>query len=151
MFMRKATNKTWVWIGIGAAAFILVDMMLRRKQKPAIDSPEYPPLPTPTPTPGTNISDVKAKYIGRSAYALADGTNVRNAAKVNNGFVHNIVGKLKKGELAGVIKDVKIGEDGKYWYEVKRDTTYSCPITDCGLTTYKSSGFVRSDVVNVVL
>lgn len=146
--MLKATKKTWMWIGAGAAAFILVDMYLRKRQKSKIESPDVPPLPNPVPN--IPVSDVKTKYVGRSAYALSDGTNVRASAKVNNGLAHNIRGKLKKGELAGVIKDVKVGEDGKYWYEVKRDTTYSCPFTECGFTIYSSSGFVRSDVVNVI-
>lgn len=150
MFMLKVTKKTWVWVAVAVGGVLVLSKMMRKKQGAGGENELPGGVPLPVPVPGTSITDLKKSYIGKNAYGSSDGTNVRNSAAVNNGAYNNIVGVLKSGELAGVIQDVTMGQDGKVWYSVRRDANYSCPFLTCGVTLSTSKGFVRSDVVKVI-
>lgn len=148
--MLKVTKKTWMWVAVAVGGVFLLSRVMRKKQASGVGNDLPGGTPLPEPIPGTTITDLKKSYIGKNAYASGDGTNVRNSAAVNNGAYNNIVGILKSGELAGVIQDVTMGQDGKVWYSVRRDANYSCPFLTCGVTISTSKGFVRSDVVKVI-
>jgi hypothetical protein len=153
--MLKVTNKTWMWVGVGAAIYIVADYMMRRKQRNQPNtSGGGGSTPLPPPSASTSLAELKTKYVGRQAFAVSADTNVRKEPVVNNGVYNNIVGVLTKGELAGTIGDVVVGKDGKVWYYVSRtkDNKYSCPYMTCGVSIYNYwIGYVRSDVVNVVV
>ena len=135
--MLQANKQTLVWVGVGVAAIFLFDRMLKKKQSTNPDIPRGGDIP--------NTQNV----VGRVALAISDDTKVRSAPRVNNGVVNNIVGILKKDELAGTIKGSVTGDDGKVWYNVIRTITYNCPFSVCGVTGWHSTGFVRSDVVKL--
>lgn len=148
--MLKVTKKTWVWVAVAVGGVLVLSRMMRKKQAGSGASSLPGGVPLPEPVPGMSITDLKKSYIGKNAYATSDSTNVRKSAVVNNGAYNNIVGVLKSGELAGVVQDVALGQDGKVWYSVRRDANYSCPFLTCGVTISTSKGFVRSDVVKVI-
>jgi len=137
--MRQVNKQTLLWVGIGVAAIYLFDRMLRKRQSD-----------NPSNTGGGGGLPNPQSVVGRTALAISDDTKVRSSARVNNGGINNIVGVLKKDELAGTIKGVATGDDGKTWYSVYRTLNYQCPFMQCGFTGWHSSGFVRSDVVKVI-
>lgn len=128
-----------MWLAVGAAAYLLLDKILKKKQsanggdnRGGNDAP-----------PNTQV------VIGKNAFAISDDTKVRSSPSVNNGTINNIGGVLKKDELAGKITSESKGADGKTWYLVMRAKQYDCPLSICGLTRSYYGGYVRSDVVRV--
>lgn len=128
----KINKKTLIWTAVYiGAAYGVYKLFFAKKDNTATT------LPTPAVGSEKPI-DVAYKQlesnVGKTAYAISDGTNIRSGAKVNNGIINNIVKTVKANESIGVITGVTKGADERIWYIVKVS----------GGTAY-----VRSDVVTV--
>lgn len=133
-----------LWLGVGIAAILIVDMYFKKKQ-----SESKTPLPNVPDSPLPPSGDGVPSDIGKNALALQDGTKVRYSARVNDGTINNIVGILRKDEPAGVVLRYAKGSDGYTWYMVKRDSNYDCPYSTCGITIPRVGGWIRKDVIKL--
>lgn len=90
----------------------------------------------------TDIGNVK---VGKFAYPLDSGTNVRKSAYVNDGWSNNLIYedyKKKIGLITTVVNSTEYG-DKKKWYKVKLTEPFD------GWTFNADYGYVREDAVIV--
>lgn len=100
------------------------------------------------------VTAIGNQTTGRFAYSKVANTTIRNSPEVNDGYLHNRIGKIKAGFKMGQIIEDKIGADQMKWYKIKfaKPIPYLCgncfSIIPTSLTN-AVDGWVRSDVVEI--
>lgn len=125
---KKAIIWTLVYIG---AAYGVYKLFFEKKDD---KKPPMPPLKDASGKPTIEAYKQLEANVGKTAYAISNGTNIRSEPKVNNGVINNIIKTIKADEPVGVITSLTIGADNYIWYMFKVN----------GKTAY-----VRSTVVSI--
>ena len=141
--MNEITKKRLI-IGGAITVVVIAAILIAKKKKK-----ENQLSTTNTNNDGISTND---DAIGKNASAIKELVYVMPDANILS-FLAIPNGILSKGENAGKIIATTIGkDDNKLWYNVLRETSYTCPIWKCGLGAFKDnkSGWVLASELKIV-
>lgn len=117
-----------------------ISAIVRKAKNKKDEEEDKEPKSQPT-SEGSSDFGIK---IGDTLYPKGQTVNIRESAKVDDGWYDNM---LKEGHtgVIGIVSDIVVGdEDKRTWYKVKLAEPVKSAIPFVGPTLY---GYVRSDVV----